>query len=358
LSPPFWIGLAVLALSAFWLARWLGNLSLLIAGCLWVIAGLGVGHAAGRLPWLARQRTVGSFFRVYAPRLVAADIHGSIFGSRPPHGSSAEARPTIPDVSRLVGLDDVRGDIDQLVRNPDAFKNTVSPATVIMFCGPHGTGKTSLALRMAADLHAAGIVSTDLIVPLSPGAIPGLNDSYGLSQETLSTLTRHVEEACDGVLLIDDIDRLLSTTEQAVQEVGSRILQIARRSPGRLLVICTGSDGAYARLDPGRRWLGRLKEVRIQFSDLPDDALKQIFLNLLASRRFQLAADAETALRIRLREIRGEHGDEFDNAYAVQRLVDAVLHNQALRLRQASLQNSAQQMVIAAEDVRHAVAPA
>jgi len=231
----------------------------------------------------------------------------------------------------------------------------VAPATLVVLVGPRGTGKSSVALAMAASLRTAGIVKTDRIVPISEADLPGLSDSYGPSADVLKSISDRALGALDGVVLLDDLDRMISLASGGVAlETGTRLLAVARAHPGRLFMIGTGSTEALARLDPTKRWLGQFNVRRVNFAPLDDDALKTIFLRLLGAQGCRLASDAERALAVRIREIRQEGGEEFDNAHAARRLVDNVLFNYGLRLRQHPVAAAAARGVIVADDVRAA----
>ena len=111
---------------------------------------------------------------------------------------------------------------------------------------------------------------------------------------------------------------------------------MARRYPGRLFVIGTGSAAAVSRLDPAIRWLGQLNVRRIDFPPLSTAALQDIFVRLLEEKGLPLAAGADRAVDIQIEERRAQGGEEFDNAHAIRRLVDDVLHSHGLRVHSAA----------------------
>jgi hypothetical protein len=104
-----------------------------------------------------------------------------------------------------------------------------------------------------------------------------------------------IQASLDGMLLIDDLDWLAGASGGAAAEVGNRLLAVARRYPGRLFVIGTGSAAAVSRLDPTNRWLGQLNVRRIDFPPLGTPALQEIFGRLLAEKGLRLAAGADSA---------------------------------------------------------------
>lgn len=365
-----------------WLTRWLGGLSVVLAILLWGAAGLGVWRADGKLAWADRYPWATRALDKFAPRLIMgvapappaepsaatrdgaaspADIHtGTPISPAPPSGEApagppTTARPAAPDVSRFVGLDNVFAEINQLVAARARRTGTVAPATVVLLAGPRGTGKSSVALVLAAELRQAGALGTDRIVAIGPTELPGLVGIYGPSDTAAASLSDRIQAAIDGALLFDDLDWLTgSPGGQAASEVGNRLLAIARRYPGRLFVIGTGSAAAISRLDPGNRWLGQLNVRRIDFPQLGEGALREIFVRHLEEKGLHLATGSERAVDIQIEERRMEGGEEFDNAHAVRRLVDDVLHSQVVRIQNDRALPTDAWSIVTADDVRNA----
>jgi SpoVK/Ycf46/Vps4 family AAA+-type ATPase len=254
------------------------------------------------------------------------------------------------DLSRFVGLDGVVAEIDELVAARASRISPVAPATLVLLVGPRGTGKSSVALALAAKLHQARARNSDRIVAIGPAELPGLGGSYGPSEDGLKAISDRIQASLDGTLLIDDLDWLATASGGAAAELGNRLLAVARRYPGRLFVIGTGSAAAVGRLDPANLWLGQLNVRRIDFPPLGTPALQEIFRRLLEDKGLRLAAGADRAVQIQIEERRAQGGDEFDNAYAIRRLVDDVLYSHGLRIRGAPEQTP----IVTADDVRNA----
>jgi hypothetical protein len=81
--------------------------------------------------------------------------------------------------------------------------------------------------------------------------------------------------------------------------------------------------------------VGQLNVRRNDFPPLGTPALQEIFGRLLAEKGLRLAAGADRAVEIQIEERRAQGADEFDNAYAIRRLVDDVLYSHGLRMRAA-----------------------
>lgn len=355
-------GLFLAGMAAIWLTRQLGGISVLVPLLLSCAVGIGLLHATGRLAWIDRYPAAARILDGFAPRLFmgrptaapapvsASTQHRPDGGREPPLPAAAVA----VDLSHFVGLDGVFADIDELVAARAGRISPVAPAMMVLLVGPRGTGKSSIALTLAAKLHEARVRSSDRIVAIGPAELHGLGGSYGPSEDGLKAVSDRIQASLDGTLLIDDLDWLTAASGgQAAAEFGDRLLAGARRYPGRLFVIAAGSATAIGRLDPANRWLGQLNVRRIDFPTLGTPALQQIFGRLLEERGLRLALGADRAVQIQIEERRAQGGDAFDNAHAIRRLVDDVLYSHGLRMHGAPA-SPEQAPFVTAEDVRNA----
>jgi hypothetical protein len=355
-------GIFLAGMAMIWLTRWLGGFSLLVALLLWCAVGVSLLHASGRVAWADRYPWAAGILDGFAPRLVMGLPTAAPAPASVPAPRSGEVRertaPPAPavavDLSHFVGLDGVFADIDELVAARAGRISPVAPAMMVLLVGPRGTGKSSVAIALVAMLHPAGARGSDRIVAIGP-ELHGLGGSYGPSEDGLKAVSDRIQASLDGTLLIDDLDWLTAAAGgQTAAEFGNRLLAAARRYPGRLLVIGTGSAAAVSRLDPANRWLGQLNVRRIDFPTLGTAALQQIFGRLLEERGLRLAAGADPAVQIQIEERRAQGGDEFDNAHAIRRLVDDVLHSHGLRMHGAPASPEQTPAIVTADDVRNA----
>jgi Mrp family chromosome partitioning ATPase len=138
----------------------------------------------------------------FALRAAAGRAAASLIPSSPP----PLAPPVAVDLSRFVGLDGVFAEIDELVAARAGRISPLAPATLVLLVGPRGTGKSSVALALAAKLHRAGARNSDRIVAIGPAELHGLGGSYGPSEDGLKAVGDRIQAALDGTLLIDDLD--------------------------------------------------------------------------------------------------------------------------------------------------------
>jgi len=346
LSPPLLIGLGVVAvifLIAF--ARWLGGVSLWIAGVLWVSAGIGVLHASSRLRWTDRYPSVSRLLALYT------SSPGYRLSPSPPPVIEDEVGEEV-DVSRFVGLEDVWQKINAFLDSKAVIPPPAQPATLVLLVGQKGTGKSSVSRALALALHERGMVKSNHIETIPVTTAPGLVDSYGPTPEAHNTVSAGMQRALDGVLRIEDIDATPSvSTGQALAAIGSQLLAIARTYPHRLFVICTGSATAVAPLQP---YLGQLDVHRIEFADLSDESLGALFVQLVQERGLRLADNAESALRYATREIKKEQGNAFENAYTMHKLFDQVIYEWGVRISGSPGLPERERNIIQREDIQAA----
>jgi hypothetical protein len=120
-------GIFLAGIALIGLTRWLGGFSALVALLLWCAIGIGLLHAGGRLGWVDRYPWAARILDGFAPRLSmstpvpATASPAPITAAASPRPGEARERapppapPVAVDLSRFVGLEDVFGDIDELV---------------------------------------------------------------------------------------------------------------------------------------------------------------------------------------------------------------------------------------------------
>ncbi len=360
---PFRIGLAVIGvIGIIWLSQWLGGLSIVLAAGCWGLTLAGVLYASDRLPMVERLPAARRMFEQFAPKHAYAAAPPvsirSMAGGAPAPAQSPPPAPAfvIPDVTRFSGLDRIWEGIHRVIESRAIATSTVQPATILFLLGPRGTGKSSVSLALAKELTLKQVVKSDRIVRISEEELPGLGYSYGPTDEALKDAERRFTASMDGVLVIDTIDQLVSGEAGSGLLMGPLLLNAARRAPGRLFVIATGSERALTVLDPKRRWLNQFNVQSINFDHLDADALREIFLNIMSDRGLQLMPEANKSLATKIAEflrLPKDGPDAFDNAHAVRRLVDAVLINRGLRMR-STTDPMAQVALITDKDIRDA----
>jgi probable Rubsico expression protein CbbX len=195
------------------------------------------------------------------------------------------------------------------------------------FTGPPGTGKTTVAMRMAEILHRLGYLRKGHVVIATRDDLVGQYIGH-----TAPKTKEMLKRAMGGVLFIDEAYYLYKPENERDygQESIEILLQVMENNRDDLVVILAGYKDRMDRFftsNPGMR--SRIAH-HIDFPDYTADELVVIAKLMLAEQNYRFSEQAETAFRqyIALR-MRQEH---FSNARSVRNALDRARLRQANRL--------------------------
>lgn len=259
----------------------------------------------------------------------------------------------------LVGLVPVKTRIREIAahllveRARDALGLAGSPPTLHMcFSGNPGTGKTTVAMRMAEVLHRLGYIRRNHLVSVTRDDLVGQYIGH-TAPKTREVLKR----AMGGVLFIDEAYYLYRPENERDygQEAIEILLQTMENQRDDLVVILAGYASrmeVFFESNPGFR--SRIAH-HITFPDYDEAELLEIADRMLATMHYRFDADSREAfadyLAIRTRQ------PGFANARSVRNALDRARLRQANRLFAAAMQTDAPLdacalTLIAAADVR------
>jgi probable Rubsico expression protein CbbX len=202
-----------------------------------------------------------------------------------------------------------------------------SPTLHMCFTGSPGTGKTTVALRMAELLHRLGYVRRDAVVTVTR------DDLVGQYIGHTAPKTREVlQRAMGGVLFIDEAYYLYRAENERDygQESIEILLQVMEDHRDDLVVILAGySDkmDVFFQSNPGMS--SRIAH-HIEFPDYTLDELVEIARRMLGEQRYELTPDAVAAFRDYLE--RRMRQPRFANARSVRNALERARLRQANRL--------------------------
>lgn len=241
--------------------------------------------------------------------------------------------------AELVGLAPVKtriGEIASLLIVEKARRNlgltAGAPSLHMCFTGNPGTGKTTVALRMADILHRLGYIRKNHLVSVTRDDLVGQYIGH-TAPKTKDVLKR----AMGGVLFIDEAYYLYRPENERDygQEAIEILLQIMENQREDLVVILAGYRtrmDTFFQSNPGMA--SRIAH-HIDFPDYDADELLAIAERMTARLDYRLDAGAREALReyIALRLAR----PHFANARSIRNALDRARLRQAGRLFQAAL---------------------
>ncbi|GGF28419.1 CbbX protein [Youhaiella tibetensis] len=202
-----------------------------------------------------------------------------------------------------------------------------TPTLHMSFTGNPGTGKTTVALRMANLLHRLGYIRKGHLVSVTRDDLVGQYIGH-----TAPKTKEILKKAMGGVLFIDEAYYLFRPENE--RDYGSEaieiLLQVMENQRDDLVVIVAGYGDRMEKFyqsNPGFR--SRIAH-HIDFPDYTDDELLQISELLLAQQHYHLDEGARRALTEYIAIRRTQ--PHFANARSLRNALDRARLRQANRL--------------------------
>lgn len=258
--------------------------------------------------------------------------------------------------AELVGLKPVKArirDIAALLLVERARKQmglaAGSPSLHMSFTGNPGTGKTTVALRMAQILHRLGYVRKGHLVAVTRDDLVGQYIGH-TAPKTKEVLKR----AMGGVLFIDEAYYLYRPENERDygQEAIEILLQVMENQRDDLVVILAGYADrmdAFFRSNPG---LSSRIAHHLEFPDYAPEELEEIARRMLHTMQYRLSPSGAAALHeylpLRMKQ------PHFANARSVRNALDRARLRQANRLfaQKGRQLTRGELMTIEGEDIR------
>jgi probable Rubsico expression protein CbbX len=230
----------------------------------------------------------------------------------------APVKGRIRDIAALLVIDKLRANMGLQAH---------APSLHMSFTGNPGTGKTTVALRMAEILHRLGYVRKGHMVAVTRDDLVGQYIGH-----TAPKTKEVLKKAMGGVLFIDEAYYLYRPENERDygQEAIEILLQVMENQRDDLVVILAGYKDrmdAFFRSNPGMS--SRIAH-HLDFPDyLPED-LQQIAQRMLQQMQYRLSDSGVAALHdyipLRMRQ------PHFANARSIRNALDRARLRQANRL--------------------------
>ncbi|HVO88120.1 MAG TPA: CbbX protein [Casimicrobiaceae bacterium] len=226
--------------------------------------------------------------------------------------------------------------------------STGAPSLHMSFTGNPGTGKTTVAMRMAEILHRLGYVRKGHLVAVTRDDLVGQYIGH-TAPKTKEVLKR----AMGGVLFIDEAYYLYRPENERDygQEAIEILLQVMENQRDDLVVILAGYKDrmdTFFRSNPGMA--SRIAH-HIDFPDYSAEELYAIAELMLSGMQYRLDPHAALAMREYIDRRRGQ--PHFANARSIRNALDRARLRQANRLFAAGGVATREALAtIAAQDIR------
>src|SRR5436305_13081856 len=242
---------------------------------------------------------------------VLDQLDGELIGLRP-------VKARIREIASLLLIDRIRKRMDLASGNPTLHMS---------FTGNPGTGKTTVALRIAGILHKLGFVRRGQVVSVTRDELVGQYIGH-----TAPKTKEILKKAVDGVLFIDEAYYLHRPDNERDygQEAIEILLQVMEAQREDLVVILAGYGErmtSFFASNPGFR--SRIAH-HIDFPDYAEAELLVISELMLKERGYRFSAAAREAFEKYIALRRSQ--PFFSNARSIRNAVDRIRLRQADRL--------------------------
>jgi probable Rubsico expression protein CbbX len=224
-----------------------------------------------------------------------------------------------------------------------------SPGLHMSFTGSPGTGKTTVALKMADILYKLGYIRKGHLLTVTRDDLVGQYIGH-----TAPKTKEVLKKAMGGVLFIDEAYYLYKPDNE--RDYGSEaieiLLQVMENQRDDLVVILAGYKERMDTFYESNPGLSSRIANHVDFPDYQEEELLQIGIALIEEQQYELTEDAKVWLHeyIRLRKLK----PFFANARSIKNALDRARMRQANRLFESSNKRLTKSdlTTIQAEDIR------
>ena len=260
---------------------------------------------------VARARTVGEVLAQSQVEDVLAELDRDLVGLAP-------VKARIRDIAALLVIDKLRGNLGL---------TSQAPPLHMSFTGNPGTGKTTVAMRMATILHRLGYVRKGHLVAVTRDDLVGQYIGH-----TAPKTKEVLKKAMGGVLFIDEAYYLYRPENERDygQEAIEILLQVMENQRDDLVVILAGYKDRMDTFFQSNPGMSSRIAHHLDFPDYSAGELMQIAQQMLGAQNYRFGDGAQGAFARYLdRRIAQPH---FANARSVRNALDRARLRQASRL--------------------------
>ena len=260
---------------------------------------------------MAAARTVNEVLALSHVEDVLDELDRDLVGLRP-------VKQRIRDIAALLVIDKLRINLGLQAENPSLH---------MCFTGNPGTGKTTVAMRMAEILHRLGYVRKGHLVAVTRDDLVGQYIGH-TAPKTKEVLTK----AMGGVLFIDEAYSLFKPENE--RDYGAEaieiLLQVMENQRDDLVVILAGYKDRMDTFFQSNPGMSSRIAHHLDFPDYSVDELAQIAQRMLTQQHYRFGEGAAEVFHDYLERRTAQ--PHFANARSVRNALDRARLRQASRL--------------------------
>ncbi len=238
----------------------------------------------------------------------------------------------------MIGMREFKRDLKSIIlrvvqdkRDKERGKtNCINPSYHMLLMGNPGTGKTTIARRMADVFYDAGIISENKFLPVERKSLVG--PWIGSTEQIVEKV---LKEAEGGVLFIDEAYSLAGADER---DYGKHVIEgmLTSMTENRCIVIAAGYPNKMQKFLKANPGLSRRFTYRIDIPDYSEQDLFTIFKSLISRSGFKIQPAEEQRIQnlfiAYFLEQKAKLKENFGNAGSVESFFGYVLNERAVRL--------------------------
>ncbi len=260
---------------------------------------------------VAHARTVGEVLAQSQVEAVLDELDRDLIGLAP-------VKQRIRDIAALLVIDKLRMNLGLTAQTPSLH---------MCFTGNPGTGKTTVAMRMAEILHRLGYVRKGHLVAVTRDDLVGQYIGH-----TAPKTKEVLKKAMGGVLFVDEAYYLYRPENERDygQEAIEILLQVMENQRDDLVVILAGYKDRMDTFFQSNPGMSSRIAHHLDFPDYTPVELLQIADKMLASQNYRFGPGAREAFDAYVHRRIGQ--PHFANARSVRNALDRARLRQASRL--------------------------
>ncbi len=261
----------------------------------------------------------------------------------------------LAELHDLVGMDNIKEEVQTLtnflkvqkIRAERGLAET--PVSLhLVFLGPPGTGKTTVARLMGRIFHGLGFLDRGHLMETDRAGMVA-----GYVGQTAKKVEDLINSALDGVLFIDEAYALVP--DESGRDFGQEAIDILLKRMedyrDRMVVIVAGYTDemlVFIESNPGLK--SRFNRY-FYFKDYTPEELLKIFTRIAEKSHFKLTPEASAKLQRRFTEAYDSRDRTFGNARMARNLFEKTIEKQANRLAVMSSLTDEMLTTLEAEDI-------
>ncbi|MFF3503120.1 right-handed parallel beta-helix repeat-containing protein [Streptomyces sp. NPDC003247] len=251
-------------------------------------------------------------------------------------GRGAPASGPMAELEALVGLEGVKQQVstlvhlNQLAQRRAKLGMPVPPMSRhLVFAGPPGTGKTTVARLYGGILASLGVLRSGHLVEVSRADLV----AQVIGGTAIKT-TEAFKEALGGVLFVDEAYTLLSDSKGSGADFGREaidtLVKLMEDHRDDVVVVVAGYTAEMESFLSANAGLASRFTRSIEFTDYSDADMVTITENMCAAHRYELHPSTREALALLYRRM--PRDASFGNGREARRVFEEMIDRQAVRL--------------------------